>query len=365
MKDDNCTKARSSAHVQDCNNGQTAQAIPGAPFKPNNCHQPTGIQPQVKERIAKASRGTTQQAGREDSSTYNQPLYPSSQPPAVGDLMTRTDCNAIRARSALLDIPSAELLNSLLDYADVVCEGSQKTGTLAPSSCSRPCNSDKVLHAQPANKPFAEVSHACVAKVLLDRYAIVDTAKLAEPLLQALQTLPEGLQSEDVSSAKPSGQSCEDIINHGDVVQDEVTEAGHSFVPCHECFLLPEACSAAWYGYLNRMYDTSTSGDNSQDEDSSTLCFDNNAPGKIEDANVSLTKVSSRNDYFYQHRCTMHKQFMIMTDTDDISRPDDSNANATTLCVVWTDEEVCLEEHDIPCVATVGVCGFVLENLHS
>ncbi len=74
------------------------------------------------------------------------------------------------------------------------------------------------------------------------------------------------------------------------------------------------ACSAAWYGYLNRMYDSSTSGDSSQDEGSSNLCFDNNAPDKFEDA------------------------------------------NATSLCMVWTDEEVCLEEHDIPCVATVGVC---------
>ena len=128
------------------------------------------------------------------------------------------------------------------------------------------------------------------------------------------------------------------------------------------CFLLPEACSAAWYGYLNRMYDTSTSGDSSQDEGSSNLCFDNNAPDKLEDANVSPTKVSSQNDFFYQHRCTMHKQFLIVTDKDDISRPDDSNANATALCMVWTDEEVCLEERDIPCVATVGVCGFVLES---
>lgn len=126
MQDDNCPKAQSPAHVQDCNDGQTAQATPEASFKPNDCDQSTEIQPQVKQRIAQTSRGTTQQAGRDNSSKYSQPVCRSSQPSAVGDLLTRTDWKAIRARSALLDIPSAELLKSLLDYADVVCEGSQE-----------------------------------------------------------------------------------------------------------------------------------------------------------------------------------------------------------------------------------------------
>ena len=130
MKDDNCPKARSPAHAQDCNDGQTAQATPEAPFKPNDCHQPTETQLQAKGRIAQASRGTTQQAGRESSSKYSQPVCPSSQPSAVGDLLTRTDWKAIRARSALLDIPPAELLKSLLDYAEIVCEGSQEVRCL-------------------------------------------------------------------------------------------------------------------------------------------------------------------------------------------------------------------------------------------
>ena len=130
MKNDNCPKARSPPHVQDCNAGQTAQGTPEAPLKPNDCHQPTELQPQVKERIARASRGTTQQAGRQNSAKYSQPVCPSFQPSAVVDLLTRTDWKAIRARSALLDIPSAELLKSLLDYADVVCEGSQEVRCL-------------------------------------------------------------------------------------------------------------------------------------------------------------------------------------------------------------------------------------------
>ena len=212
-----------------------------------------------------------------------------------------------------------------------------------------------MLHAQPANKPTAELSHAIVANALWDEYPIVDTAKLAEPLLQALQTIPEG-RSEDVSQASPSGQSCEDASDHGDALQDELAASGHNFVPSHGCYFLPEACSAAWYGYLNRMYDTSTSGDSSHDEGFSNLCFDNNATDKFEDANLSSTKVSRYDDFFQQHRFTMHKQFYIVTDKDDIASTNDSDANATSLCVVWTDEEVCLEEHDIPCVATVGVC---------
>jgi len=96
-----------------------------------------------------------------------------------------------------------------------------------------------VLHAQPANKPTAELSHGIVANALWDEYPIVDTAKLAEPLLQALQTIPEGLQSEDVSQASPSGQSCEDASDHGDAPQDEVAASGHNSVPSHGCFLLP------------------------------------------------------------------------------------------------------------------------------
>jgi len=230
-----------------------------------------------------------------------------------------------------------------------------QTGTLAKSSCSRPCNSDKVLHAQPANKPSAELPHASVADALWDKSPIVDTAKLAEPLLQALQVILEGLQSENESQASPSGQSCGDASDHGDAVQNEVA-AGRNSVPCHGCFLLPKACPAAWYGYLNRMYDNPTSGDSSQDEGSSNLCFEDNAPDKIEDANVSLTKVSSHDDCFHQHRFTMHKQFLIVTDKADIAKTGDGYATATAMCLVWTDEEICLEEHDTPCVATVGVC---------
>ena len=213
-----------------------------------------------------------------------------------------------------------------------------------------------MLHAQPANKPTLELSHASFANALWDEHPIVDTAKLAEPLLQALQTIPEGLQSEDVSETSPSGQSCEDASNHGDAVQGEVAASGHNSVPCHGCFLLPETCPAAWYGYLNRMYDTSTSSGSSQDEGSNDLCFDNNAPDKIGDEGVSVTKVSSHDDCFHQHRFTVYKQFSVVTDKDDIARTDGSDANATSLCEVWTDEEVCLEEHDIPCVATLGVC---------
>ncbi len=245
-----------------------------------------------------------------------------------------------------------------------------------------------------------------------DDVTILDTTEVKKLSPHILQVLPEGLQPEASGHFHTSRRPVLNP-NHLDSRDEEdlVYEMGPgpSDAPFHHYSLSPQLMegvspsAAARYGHINRMYDTSLSDVSTH---SNTLHHSHHSPrqhgystGIV--APPAYTQPDSRmhqQSSIYDSSGSQPQEYMGGTPGFPVTdqqlffnvieqppaapqmEPGDfremidgimalseqqaaqvhmsggAAANAASLHPIWEDEEVCLEEHDSPCVATIGVC---------
>ena len=229
-----------------------------------------------------------------------------------------------------------------------------------------------------------------------DDITILDTTELEKLSPQGLQPLPEG---QHITAMLPSG-ALEKSVNpthikgpcEDDLVY-EVQQAPND-APFHHYSLLPQIVEqtspspAARYGHMNRMYDTSTC-----DISSHAAALNVPQARKYHSSMAILSPSAySHSDYSSQHQNNIYdssgSQSMLEPDRqlyhdvigqsaalpqlepsemiDDIMAHSGQQAAqlhlsgqsasiTATLHLIWEDEEACLEGHDVPCPATIGV----------
>ncbi|KAA6424831.1 MAG: hypothetical protein FRX49_05005 [Trebouxia sp. A1-2] len=339
------------------------------------------------------------------------PIFSSVPAPAdsrTPSLLIESNLEAVRARSDMLDIPSAELLDSILDFANAFC-GEPAGGGIAeePEAPSR--GEIQSRHSQPwgparANDQpikrraggYSTMSHTSAGSVEAfsddDDVTILDTTevkKLAPQPLQALPELPQLERSHCSASSRPPLPS-ETVVasnhldSHGE--GDLVYEMGirQADVPFHHYSLSPHLMetpspkAAARYGHINRMYDTSMSDASTPSHGMHQSHHSPVQPGIFDSSSSQSqdhlnggTPIPQQQYFDIIEKPGLIEEPMAPVDfremIDDIMAQSERQAaqvhtsggaaaHAASLHPIWEDEEVCMEGHQLPCVATIGVC---------
>ena len=225
-----------------------------------------------------------------------------------------------------------------------------------------------------------------------DDVTILDTTEVKKLAPQPLQALPESPQldrSHCLPSSRPPlpiepvvGSNHLDSHGEGDLVYEMGTRQAD--VPFHHYSLSPHLMetpspkAAARYGHMNRMYDTSMSDasthshgmHHSHHSPVQPGIYDSSGSQSQDHLNVGTPRAQQQ--YFdiidkpgliEEPMAPVEFREMI----DDIMAQSErqaaqvhtsggATANAASLHPIWEDEEVCLEGHQSPCVATIGVC---------
>ncbi|KAL0020903.1 hypothetical protein WJX77_009182 [Trebouxia sp. C0004] len=328
---------------------------------------------------------------------------------ATPSLLIESNLEAVRARSDMLDIPSAELLDSILDFANAVCgeaagggiaeeaEASSRDeiqGHSQPWGNSRPAQA----HEQPTKRRpggYSTMSHTSAGSLEPfsddDDVTILDTTEVKKLAPQPLQALPESPQLErsycSASSRPPlpePNMGSNHLGSHGE--GDLVCEVGtrQADVPFHHYSLsphlmeTPSSKAAARYGHINRMYDTSMSDmsthshgmHNSHHSPIQPGIYDSSGSQSQDHLNGG-TSIAQQQYFDIIEKPGLIEEPMAPVDfrdmIDDIMALSERQAaqvhtsggaaaNAASLHPIWEDEEVYLEGHQSPCVATIGVC---------
>ena len=227
-----------------------------------------------------------------------------------------------------------------------------------------------------------------------DDVTILDTTEVTKLSPQGLQPLPEGQHHAALPKSRNTDHHHRQKHHEDDLVF-EVPQAPND-VPFHHYSLSAQVRgdsspnAAAQYGHMNRMYDTSTSDVSSHAAALNQL----QAPHHYQNGSTRLS-AHSHSDYSSQHPSSIYdssgsqsilesehqlyhnvidqtaalpqlepSQFREMI--DDIMAHSEQQAaqvhqsggaatSAAALHPIWEDEEACLEGHDSPCPATIGI----------
>ena len=253
-------------------------------------------------------------------------------------------------------------------------------------------------HDQPIKRRpggFTTMSHTSAGSVEPfsddDDVTILDTTEVKKLAPQPLQALPESPQLERSHCLPPSRPTLpiEPVVgsnhldSHGE--GDLVYEVGprQADVPFHHYSLSPHLMetpspkAAARYGHINRMYDTSMSDASTHSHgmhhshhspvqpgiyDSSGSQSQDHVNGGTPRAQQQYFDIIEKPGLIEEPMAPVDFREMI----DDIMAQSERQAaqvhtsggaaaNAASLHPIWEDEEVCLEGHQSPCVATIGV----------
>lgn len=251
---------------------------------------------------------------------------------------------------------------------------------------------------------FSSMSRASLASSIEpfsddDDITILDTTEVKKLSPQGLEPLPEGQHPTAMLPSGAPGNTMNPTDSKGPCEDDLVYEVQQapSAAPFHHYSLSPQIVeqtspsAAARYGHMNRMYDTSTS-----DISSHAAALNGPQARNYQSSMAILTpSAHSHSDYSSQHQNSIYdssgSQSMLEPDQqlyhdvieqsaalpqmepsefremiDDIMAHSEQQAAqvhlsggaasiTATLHPIWEDEEACLEGHDSPCPATIGV----------
>jgi len=263
---------------------------------------------------------------------------------------------------------------------------SQPWGNSSPAQAN-----DQPIKRRPGG--YNTVSHTSAGSVEPfsddDDVTILDTTEVKKLAPQPLQALPESPQLERSHSSASSRPPLpiEPVVGSNSQGEgDLVYEVGirQADVPFHHYSLSPHLMetpspkAAARYGHINRMYDTSMSDVSTHSHGMHHSHHSPVQPG-IYDSSGSQSQ-----DHLNGGTPIPHQQYFDIIEKpglieepmapvdfremiDDIMAQSERQAaqvhtsggaaaNAASLHPIWEDEEVCLEGHQSPCVATIGVC---------